>query len=351
MNLKTEVQIGIRRQLDKMLNMVLSENKIAGMSVAVTDKDRVIYSKGFGVLSTERPDISTPDDALYRVASVTKMVTGLCIMRLCDDGVLSLDTPIAPYLPWLSLGGEENKITLKHLLSHTSGLPAEYTPDGPREEAELLPALKKELADAKLRWSPDEGRFLYSNLGIRLASYIATLKTGKPFSALADELVLKPLGMDKSTFDLRVAATYSLSLPHDETEGQLIPGHYIKENAVRLAAGGLYSNVSDLSKLLRCIINGGKSFDGCRVVSPEAMKKMLTPLVLTPDILTDAYGITMARKIYDGGTFWGHLGNASPYGASALADLERGIGIVVLMNTFRSRLRCEIPCMIMDIIK
>ncbi len=338
----------MREILDKKLSQILNDNNIAGMSVTVTDRQKVIYSSGFGVESTERPDVPTLSDTLYRVASVTKMVTGLTVMKLCEDEVLDLDAPVSEYVTWLKLPrSSQCTMTLRMLLSHMAGLPQEYTPDGPREESALEDTLKEELSAVDMVSYPGEGKYLYSNLGIRLAAYIAELKTGKPYSILARELVLEPLGMHNSTYDLRVAATYPLSLPHDDVGGKLIPQHYIKENSARLAAGGLYSNTNDLSKLARCILNDGKSDSGTHVVSKNTLCEMLTPVSIARNDGVDGYGLTMMTNNYKDGVMVGHLGDAHPYGASVFADRQKGMAVVTLMNTFRSDVRCQIPEMIL----
>lgn len=339
----------MKRFLDKKLSEILTKNNIAGMSVAVTNRNGIIYSGGFGVNSTERPNIKTDETTLYRVASITKAVTGLTVMKLCENGILNLSTPISEYVPWFKpKNNAQNKMTLFHLLSHTSGLPVEYTPDGPREESALEESLKKELSKVELTSLPGEGKYLYSNLGIRLASYIAELAAKKPYSHLAKEYVLSPLGMDSSTYDLRVAATYPLSLPHDDIDGKLVPQHYIKENAARLAAGGLYSNVIDLMKLGRCILNSGLNDDGREVVSPKTIEQMITPISTARNDFVDSYGLTIMLDHYKDGIMTGHLGDASPYGAGLFVDTEKGYGVVVLMNTFRSDLRTQIPRMILE---
>jgi CubicO group peptidase (beta-lactamase class C family) len=338
--------------LNNKLDEILKKEKVAGMCVAITDRNKLIYKNGFGVESTFRPEVPTHPDALYKIASITKVVTGLCIMKLCEDGILSLDTPVGDYVPWLKLENEAEKmITLHHLLSHTSGLPKEYTPDGPREESALEESLKNELNGVKLCSMPDDRNYLYSNLGIRLASYIAEQKTGKPYSYLAREYVLNPLGMTRSTFDLRNAATYPLSLPHEDFNDSLLCDHYIKENAARLAAGGLYSNTEELSMLARCILNGGKSDRGKAIISPLAINEMTRPFSRIKDGVIDYYGLTMMKKKYKDGFMIGHRGNASPYGSGLFCDMEKGFGVVVLMNTFRSHLRTEIPEMILEMIQ
>jgi len=340
------------QKLDNILSEILKNEKIAGMCVAVTDRRKLIYKKGFGCESTERAEVPTHPDALYRVASVTKIVTGFTIVKLAEMGILSLDTPICEYVPWLCLPqNAHNIITLRMLLSHTAGLPTEYTPDGPKEESALEDSLKAELENVTMAFYPNDGKYLYSNLGIRLASYIAEVKTGLRYSELAWKYVLNPIGMSRSTYDLRVASTYPLSLPHTEKDGILLPDHYIKENAARLGAGGLYSNTEDLAKLARCMLNKGQNDSGEEILCADAVEEMLKPIATPNGENINGYGITMMQKTYPRGVMYGHLGDASPYGSSVMVDFEKGIGVITLMNTFRSEQRTKIPEIIMEMYK
>jgi len=335
----------IKEQLQK----IYEKNRIAGMSVAITDKDGIIFAESFGVANAEFPTLPLYNESLYRIASITKIISGMAIMKLAEDGLLDLDIAVNNYLPWLHFedGGHEKEITLRHLLTHTSGLPAEYTPDGPREEAMLEYTVKEELPRVKFHHLPSEKLFLYSNWGIRLASYIAESVTKRSFTSLAKEYIIEPLGMDYTTFDIRVALTYPLSLPHrEDAEGELRPLHYMKENSARMAAGGLYSNVIDLCKLARFILNGGRSDKGERILSEESVRAMCTPHAR---MKTGLYGITMFVMEYGDGYIYGHTGSADPYSTSLFVDPKSGHGVAFLMNTKRDELRLEVPKLIFDI--
>ena len=284
------------KDLERKLQEVLEKNGIAGMAVAITDREKVIYANAFGVDHVERPDIGADANAMYRIASITKVVSGILFMRLAEEKIIDIDEPIKNYVPWLEFTSKDalDKMTLRHVMSHTSGLPSEYTPEGPREESALEQTLKDGLKTLEFASLPGDGVFLYCNWGIRLASYIAQLKTGKPYSELAYEYVLKPLCMDKTTFDLRTAATYPLSLPHIDAEGGGHKvEHHIKENAARLAAGGLYSNVFDVCKLARFILNAGRNDMGEQLLSEKSLQEMCKPHGVFDDAHGDMYGLTM----------------------------------------------------------
>jgi len=341
----------MKNEFREKLEIIRKEKLIAGMSVAVTDRKSIIFSEGFGNESIERPSVTTSPDALYRIASISKVVTGITIMRLCELGKLELDRPIREYIPWLNFKSEAalRLMTLRHLLSHTAGLPKEYTPDGPREESALEASLMAGLPALEFHALPGEGKYLYSNWGVRIASYMAERVTDRRFTELAYQYAIKPLGMERTTYDLHDAATYPLSLPHeDDGNGGLKTVHHIEENAARYAAGGLFSNTADLCRLARMILNGGKADSGEAVLSEETLNEMMK--LHTNENESGGYGLTMMIRNIGGRRMYGHLGNAMPYGSSLFCNLESGFGVVTLMNTFRSEARTEIPEAVFEIL-
>ena len=338
---------------DEAITKLQQKNQIAGLSVAVTDKNKSIYAKGFGVDSIERSEVPASAKSMYRIASVTKVVTGMTILRLVEQGYLQLDVPIKNYVPWLSLTSVEatNQMTLRHLLSHTSGLPTEYSPIGSRDEENLEKSLKEGLPYVELQSLPQDGIYLYSNWGLRLASYIAQCAGGKFFSELAEELVLKPLGMNQSTFNLGVAATYPMSLPHIKGEdGRLQVVHRIDENATRLGSGGLFSCVEDLCKLARVLLNKGIADSGERILSVESVDEMFRMNVVDRANPVLKYGLTLQEYMIPeaGFAIYGHLGNNAPYMGSVWVDPMTGYGVATEYNTENYELRYDIPIMILS---
>lgn len=343
-------QTSLTARLDKLLK----DNNVAGMSVAVTDKEKIVYKKGFGVESVERPQNLTTPDTIYRIASVTKLVTGMTVLSLVEDGILDLDKPVKEYLPWLTLSNPkaEEQMTLRHLLSHTSGLPrTRKITEGSRDEDTIEEALKRELPKCEMATLPEDETFQYSNIGLSLAGQVAASVTGKMYSTIAKEKIFTPLGMDKTTFDLHEALTYPFSLGHKEDEnGKLWVIHYLRMNTLFRASGGLYSNVIDLSKLLRCMLNGGRSDSGEHVLNSEHIELMHTLKSKRQDS-DDFYGLTTHMHKYKDRFLYGHNGQSTPYSTSVYIDKKTGYGIVTLMNTDRANLRTDIPDMILDMIE
>ena len=336
-------------QIRQYLSNLQQEEKIAGMAVAVTDRNKVIFAEGFGVESIERPEVKVRPESMFRIASITKIVTGITLLTLVEEGKLSLDAPVREVLPWLTLSNEETakNVTLRHLLSHTSGLCAEYTPDGPREESALEPSLREGLPTAEILFPLGKG-YQYSNWGIRLASLMAETVTGKRYSELAYERVIHPLGMEQTTFDLATAATYPLCLAHTEADGAFQVCHKISINGARLAAGGLFSNTLDLCRLARCLMNDGVGDNGTRILSEASLQAMKTRHADCKEF--DGYGLTLIQTDHCGHLIYGHRGSAPPYATSLMFDPETGLGIATLLNTQRDPLRLSIPKEILNIL-
>lgn len=325
------------------IQALYSANNIAGMSVAVTNKSQTLFSEGFGVESVERPVLKATPTSLYKIASVTKVITGLTIMKLVEEGKLSLDTPVIEYVPWLTLTRAEasKNVTLRHLLCHGSGLSSEIRKNGPKDERYLEERLKQILPELEMLSFPGEGKFLYSNYGFVLASYIAQTVTGKQYSRLATEEILLPLGMDKTFYDLNVYATYPIALPHVTDEnGNLVVKHIITSDATRFGSGEVFSNVDDLSKLIRFFLNYGVASDGTRVLQKKSIEEMLTPAIKREG--EDYHGLAIHIRKFGDRYIKGHTGYLPPYRVSLFFDTEREIGAVILLNTNRDEIRDEI---------
>ena len=309
------------------LQEIFKENEIAGMSVSITDEKETLGVFNFGVESvlTGNP---IGNDSRFRIASITKIVTGLTVIRLVEQGKLDLEREIGRYIEWLPK--EVAKLTLNSLLSHTAGLPREYTPNGPRDEQLLESSLQQELSQVSMEQVGNNRPYLYSNLGIRLVSLIVEKVTGARFSVASKRLVLQPLGMDQTFYSLKQAVTLPLSLPHEMKDGALLPVE-MWENAVRLGAGGLFSTSSDLCKLARFILRFGKNDCGEQIIQQEVIKKMLIPK--TAIGAGDYYGLTMRLHAYRERLLAGHMGSAPPYCANLAIDSVSGYGVSLLINT------------------
>ena len=331
------------QHLSDYIEIKRQEYNVAGIAVGVTDRAQTLFAKGFGVESVERPALKVQPDTLFKIASITKMITGITIMKLVEDGLLDLDKPVIEYVPWLNLSRQEaaEKMTLRHLLCHGSGLSSEIRRGGPKDERYLEQRLKALLPELEIFSMPGDGVFLYSNYGFVLASYIAQTVTGKQYSKLATQSVLQPLGMTKTFYDLDVVMTYPVALPHrEDQDSNLYVEHILTTDATRFGSGEVFSNVEDLCKLMRFFMNYGVADSGERILSEESVKTMLSRQILRDD--GGYHGFAVHIRDFGGTTIHGHTGYWPPYRASLFFDLQRGCGVISLLNTNKELIRDEI---------
>lgn len=328
---------------------------MAGMSVAVTGGEKIIYKQGFGFESAMRPEVPAYADAMFKIASITKTVTAVMILRLYEEGVLHLDTPIKAYLPWLTLSRPEaaETMTLHHLLTHTSGLPDDdYLPEGSRDESAINDVVKATVPTFTLGSLPEEGKFCYSNWEFNLAGCVASTVTGRSISMLLSEYVLEPLGMTTTTFDYHIASTYPLSLPHRAgKDGSFYVIHHQRVNTAYYAGGGLYSNAADMCKFARFLLNNGVSDTGERLLKEETFRNMIAKHVLKSAEPEVHYGYGAFVRTYKARYIYGHTGNYDPYNSSVFVDYKTGYGVVTFFNSHVTDIRNTIPETVFDILE
>ena len=331
-----------KEYLDKYLQNILEEHKIAGMSVAITDQNGIIYSGEFGVESIERPQLKTTPDTLYKIASITKVFNALTNMILVDRGVLALDEPVKKHLPDLEFSrpGTAEKVTLRHLLTHSAGLSGDIYHDGPRDERDLGRRINDLIPRLEMFSDPGDGVFLYSNYGFAIASYLAQTVGGKPFTALVRELVLEPLGMDRTFYDINQWCTYPFSLPHKEEDGVFSVIHNITSEGTRFGSGEIFSNPTQLCKLMRLFMRKGVADSGERIISEQTMEEMLRPQ--QPRENGHMHSLGLHHRNYGEFSCFGHTGWLSAYRSNMFVCPEKGVGVALMINTNRDKIRDEI---------
>jgi CubicO group peptidase (beta-lactamase class C family) len=214
-------------------------------SVLVAEHGKVIYKSGFNLANREWRTHNEPDTK-HRLGSITKQFTAMLILQLAEQGKLKLDVPVSTYLPDYpkEQGG---KITLHHLLTHSSGIP-NYTsfPDFPKimgrshTPAELL----KLSADLPLEFEPGS-RFSYSNSGYILLGYIIEKVSGKTYEQCLQDQIFTPLKMTETGLDHHETVMPKRASGYNKNGNSYTNARYI-DMSVPFAAGALYSTVDDL---------------------------------------------------------------------------------------------------------
>lgn len=214
-------------------------------SVLVAQKGKVIFKNGFGEANKEW-NIPNKADTKHRLASITKQFTAMAIVQLAAENKLRLDVPITDYLPNYPVGNG-NKITIHHLLTHTSGIP-NYTSFPSYRETMIKHHSPMDLVelfvDLPLEFSPGE-KFSYSNSGYVLLGVILEKITGKTYEQVLRDRIFLPLKMNNSGFDSNTAILENRALGYNKVVNSYENANYINMTAA-YAAGALYSTVEDL---------------------------------------------------------------------------------------------------------
>ena len=232
--------------VDAFVQGLMQKRHIPGVSVAVVHDGSVVLEKGYGLANLEL-GVPATENTVYQLASVTKTFTATAVMMLVQEGKLALDDKITERLPDLPTAWQ--KVTIRHLLSHTSGIKS-YTSVRDFHKTSRKDYAQRELLDlvAKepLEFTPGE-KWNYSNTGYFLLGMLIEKVGGKPYGEFMAERIFKPLNMAHTRANDLRAIIPNRAQGYEWNGKELRNGEYVSPSQP-FAAGMLVSNVSDLVK-------------------------------------------------------------------------------------------------------
>ncbi len=305
----------------------INRGSFPGASLAVGRWGRVVLEEGMGRVGSSGAQVD-PDRTVYDLASLSKVVgTTTAVMLLVEDGKMSLDDPVQAYLPEFT-GYNKDRVTIRHLLTHTSGLPAGSDAGGPTPEEALLRLMRVPLAH-----SPGM-RVEYSDVGFIILFAAAERAAGEPLYRLLDRRVFEPLGMLSTTYVmgegcLRCAGT-------SRTRGDAYRGRVHDPISRRLGGlsgnAGLFSTAHDMARFAAMMANGGQ-LEGVRILRQSTVRTFTQrqPGSGTRALGWDTPGApgTGAAGSRVSERSFGHTGFT---GTSIWIDPDRGTWVVLLAN-------------------
>ena len=317
--------------LAEYLERWLSTVPAAGVAVGLTDRRETLFTAGVGYadLAARSPVLA---DTTFQIGSIGKSMTALALLQLAQAGRLDLNAPVSTHLPWFAMPSRFGPITLRHLLSHTAGLPA---------GTDFAPAARYEgyaLRDTEAAWEPGS-RFHYSNTGYKLLGWLLEDVTGQDYGRAIRQRVLEPLGMRASEPVITHSTWHGMATGyvdlHDDRPRRrndaLIPAHWT-EYAV--GDGSQVSTAGDMARYTRLWLNGGHGDLG-PVVSPAMYRLMTTPVIsMNRGDPQDEYSYGFGVICYHSGgrRFIGHGGGTVGFRSIMMADQTDGLGVVMLCN-------------------
>ncbi|AOR34815.1 serine hydrolase [Streptomyces fodineus] len=322
---------GKQEQLAAFVETAAKEYGVPGAAVAVLIGGEEIHV-GQGVTNVDHP---LPIDAhtLFPLASVSKSFTATALMRLVEQGKVGLDAPVRRYVPELRLADEEAaaRITVLNLLNHTAGLDWNLV-DADEGDGSLAGFVAQ--LDRLPLIAPPGARASYSQAGYNLLGRVIENVTGLTFEKALAELVLEPLGLSETVFDLDDVVVRRFAVGHHRAEdGSLTLARPWKSWRAGLRGnnpgGGVVSSASDLLRWARFQLGEGEG-----LLAPETLRRMQVATVeLRGSTLGDAFGIGWFLRDVEGVRTVGHGGSGNGQFAELLLVPERDFAVVSLANS------------------
>ncbi|MCC6927604.1 MAG: serine hydrolase [Gemmatimonadaceae bacterium] len=310
----------------------MAHYKVPGVSIAVVDSGRIVWARGFGLKQAGTSD-SVTATTIFQAASISKPVAATGLLRLVEEGKLSLDAPVNDYLKSWKLPENRftatEKVTLRRIVSHSAGLTVHGFPGyAANDSVPTVPQLldgAKPANTAAVRVDTFPGAISrYSGGGITIEQLAMSDATGEAFPALLKRLVLDPIGMSNSGYDQPLAAprTAQAAAGHGP-DGTMIEGRW--HTYPELAAAGLWTTPTDLLKWA-VEIAAARAGTSAKVLSQKMATEMLTAQ-------KGAFGLGPALAGKERGFNFGHGGANEGYRAQVTYFPELGRGAAVMTNS------------------
>jgi len=314
--------------LDSVLTAALTRTATPGVQVAVVLDGRLVYERAMGLADAESQRPATTR-TLFRIGSVTKMLTAATLLELAAAGKLDPQTPIGRYVPELATR-RVGTVTTHQLLTHTAGWLDNAVAYGRMGEG-ALGEVFREVTDTL--FFTDPGQVIsYSNPGFSMAGYVAERAGEARFATLAERLVLRPVGMTRSTFRPLEVMTTDFAQGHMGSPGSA-PAMVrpYTENTAQWAAGFLFSTAGELARFTMALMQDGE-LDGKRVLAPTTVQRLTTGYQPIPGDSTARYGYGLVIGRKDGARVWEHGGAINGFDAMVTMWPERRAALIVLDN-------------------
>jgi len=316
-------------RLDSFVEERRRADNTPGLALAVTDRERILHLSlhGFADLGAQIPVAA---DTLFEIGSISKSFTAFALMQLVEEGQLDLHAPVTDYLPWFEAQSEYEPITIHHLLSHTAGLVRGTDFSG--EATYEVYALRETEATAA------PGTFFhYSNVGYKVLGLVLEEVLGRSYGEIIQGRILDPLGMRATEATItheargRMAVGYE-SLCDDRPDHPSYPRMPATWLEYEGGDGSIAATVTDMAAYVRMLMNHGQG-PRTPIVSEESYALMAKCVIETPEEEEGtSYGYGLVISESDGRTCIGHGGGMVGYYSAILADMDDGLGIVVLTN-------------------
>lgn len=339
--------------LSNLLWDALYEHNLPAIAAAVVQSDRIVASQVFGVRSVATQEPVTPADH-FHIGSCTKSITAVLLMRLVEEEILSLDTPLEAALPHYkgSMHRAFQDVTVRRLLQHAAGLPAFRKPT--LSQILLILGLRGTVVEKRAAFAekilqrppvaPPGSAWLYSNAGYVIAAHIAETRTGRSWEQLLKEKLFAPLALRSARFGLPAAQDEQQPRGHYRRKKWLLCGEPVlspqsgqtrKKLAPFIApAGDVHCSINDFARYVQEHLRGLRGQSG--LLTAASYRQIHTPFRNN----TMNYGLGWCIEIRSGRPISWHTGSAGTFYARMALAHDIDYGVVVATNAGHGEAAC-----------
>jgi len=313
-------------ELDKLIPAELKEKNTPGTVITVISGDQIVYQKAFGVANIETTAEMQPE-MLFRLGSTTKMFTAAALLTLAQNNKIKMNEPIGNRVK--GLNARLGQVTPHHLLSNSAGIRDFAAPVISNDDPSLGNMVRGWKDDV---FFADQGEiYSYSSPGYWLSGFVVEELYGKPYADAMNELLFKPIGMERTTLRPFLAITYPFATGHVVQEGKATIIRPMFNNVAMWPAGSIFSNAKDLSRWVIALMNDGK-VEGKQLLSPALINQMVQHHVPVPGETDSYYGYRLTVFKHKGLEFVGHGGFSRGYGSMIQMVPSKKFAVIVLTN-------------------
>ncbi|MCJ8014858.1 serine hydrolase [Paenibacillus sp. KQZ6P-2] len=329
----------ITEQLDRLLtDYIRNDRAAAGMAVGIVYNQQPIYAKGFGVKNKETGE-PVDGNTLFHMASISKTYVATAVMQLVEQGKVLLDEKVTTYLPYFTMQDERYcDITVKHLLSHTSGMPDEddYEWDRPQFDEGALERYVRSISDRELLWDPGFGKYEYSNIGFEILGDLIAKASGVSFEQYMQEHILNALRMDSSSYSKPDVDEGLLATPHvmgmSSSFGAKVSSIY-PYNRSHGPSSTLLTSAAESCRYAMAYLNRG-CLDEARILQESSVDKVWQAITPADDFgYYRKVGLSWFMGQYKGFEAKAHGGSDTGFRSNLVILPEKGMAVTIMFNT------------------
>ncbi|MEI3605646.1 serine hydrolase domain-containing protein [Pseudogracilibacillus sp. SE30717A] len=317
-------QKDMEKTIDEFIEEKVNKGNIPNAAVSIVYDGEIIFEKGYGFADIESEIPVDPETSLFRIGSISKLMTWTAVMQLVEQGKLDLDTDVNEYIDFnIPLYGS-TPITLRHLLTHTPGFEDYSTEIFTLKENNLPPLTEYVRESLPERIFPAGEVLAYSNYGTALAGYIVEQVSGMPYATYIEENIYKKLAMNNSTFDQPLPQSLS---EYSVTPYRFVDGKFREADFefLPVPAGAMSSSASDMAHFMIAYLQNGY-FKDEKILEEKTVQEMFNQQ-FTHHPALDGMALGFIEGTFNEKKVLFHHGGTMMFNSSLYLLPEEGVGI------------------------